>query len=129
MPARLILAAAVGLTAFAATVTTASAWIADNGLVVRPIDRTTFEVPYRGKSGPRAFWSAAGDYVVRELGLSPNTRIYRISPPPRRSGQGMTFSLSPEGAQRTGLAIIGSPLGVRAGHARAISDRRLGFND
>ena len=96
----------------------ARAWIASNGLVVTPRSPTTFEVPWRGRSSIRAFWCAAGDYVKRDLNLRGTTRIYRTSPVPRHAGQSLRFSLTPENAQHSGLAVIGSPLGLRAGHAR-----------
>lgn len=97
---------------------TAFAWIAQNGLVVEPTGGSEFIVPYRGKSGSRDFWCAAGDYVVRELGRPPGTRIYRTSSPPRRGGDGIRFSLSPEGAKKPGLFLLGDGRGVSAGHAR-----------
>ena len=103
--------------AMAAIPGAASAWIAGNGLIVRPTGATTFDIPYRGRSGPRDFWCAAGDYVRYQLPRSGNTRIYRTSPLPRRSGQGISFSLSPQGAEPSGLAIIGGHRGIRALHA------------
>ena len=101
--------------------TTASAWIANNGLVVEP-SPGGFTVPYRGLSGAREFWCAAGDYVVEKLGLPPDTVIYRTSSPPRRSGQGISFSLSPEGAKRPGIFLLSGGPGVTAGHARHLCD-------
>ncbi len=97
--------------------TVAPAWIAENGLVV---ERSAggFTVPYRGLSGARDFWCAAGDYVVRSLGLPPDTKIYRTSSPPRRSGQGISFSLSPENAKRPGIILFSGERGVTAAHAR-----------
>jgi hypothetical protein len=42
------------------------------------------------------------------LRASPGDRIWRLSEPPRRSGEGIRFSMSPEGrASRSGLAILG----------------------
>ena len=99
--------------------TAAPAWIAHNGLVVRPAPGG-FEVPYRGLSGARDFWCAAGDYVVEELRLPPDTLIYRTSSPPRRSGQGMTFSLSSEGAKKPGLLLLSGRRGVSAALARGL---------
>lgn len=94
----------VAALAFAAP---ADAFLAKNGLVVEP-SGSQFDVPYRGQSGARAFWCAAADYAVHALGAKPATRIWRMSEPPRRSGEGITFSLSSEGAaQSTGLAIFG----------------------
>lgn len=98
--------------------TVAPAWIADNGLVVEK-SAGGFTVPYRGLSGPRDFWCAAGDYVVEALGLPPDTKIYRTSSPPRRSGQGISFSLSPENAKKPGIVLFSGERGVSAAHARA----------
>lgn len=76
-----------------------------------------------GLSGPES-WCAAGEFVVRILDMPSATRIYRVSPPPRRSGEDVIFSLSPEGAAaRTGLLRIGATENsVSAGHARALCD-------
>lgn len=98
----------------------ASAFIAENDLIVRSTGGTSFEVPYRGLSGASAFWCAAGDYVIRELNRPGTTKIYRTSSPPRRSGQGITFSLSSEGAKRTGLFVLGNPRGISASFARSL---------
>ena len=102
--------------------TTASAWMAQNGLKVECAPGG-FHVPYRGLSGPRDFWCAAGDYVVRELGMSPDTLIYRTSSPPRRSGQGIRFSLNPEGAKKPGLLLLSGRRGVSAALARSFCDK------
>lgn len=87
----------------------AQAFTAQNDMRVQPTGNTTFSVPWRGDSAPQAFWCAAGDYVIRALGQSPATRIYRTSPLPRRSGQPMQFALSPEASiGSTGLAVFGA---------------------
>lgn len=99
---------------------TASAWLADNGLIVEPTGSSTFDIPFRGLSGARDFWCAAGDYVRRELHLSGTTRIYRTSSTPRRSGQGIRFSLTSEGAKPSGLAILGGQRGISAVHAQSL---------
>jgi hypothetical protein len=101
----------------------ATAFQADNGLLVQPSAADAFDVPYRGLSGADDFWCAAGDYVIRGLHLSPSTRIWRQSPPPRRSGQGIRFSLSPEGAaQSTGLAQLTPGGSLTAAHAQSLCD-------
>lgn len=97
--------------------TAAPAWLAQNGLIVESAPGG-FEVPYRGLSGARDFWCAAGDYVVRELHLPPDTLIFRTSSPPRRSGQGIRFSLSPEGAKKPGIFLLSGRRGISAGMAR-----------
>ena len=91
--------------------------IARNGLFVTRTGPDSFAIPYRGRSGPRDFWCAAGDYVRFDLNMPGTTRIYRTSPLPRRAGKGVSFSLSPTNAQSTGLAVIGSPRGLSASHA------------
>ena len=67
-------------------------------------------------------WCAAGDFVIRGLGLSSATPIYRISPPPRRAGEAVEFSLSPEGAaDRSGLLQLGpSDASLTAAHAQSL---------
>lgn len=100
----------------------AQAFVAQNNMTVRSQGDATFYVPYAGRAGTAAFWCAAGDYVVRELGRSNATRIYRISKGFRSSGEGMTFSLSPEGAGKSGLLILSRDQGVSAGHARMLCD-------
>lgn len=102
--------------------TPASAFVAQNDLIVRDTGGDSFEVPYRGLSGASDFWCAAGDYVVARLGLPGTTKIYRTSSPPRRGGQGVTFSLSAEGSKRTGLFVFGNPRGISASFARSLCD-------
>jgi hypothetical protein len=87
----------------------ASAFIAINNLVVQPEGGSNFVVPFRGKSADAEFWCAAGDYVSNFLRKPSNTRIFRLSEPPRRSGEPIRFSLNSEGAaSRTGLAVFSS---------------------
>ena len=109
---------------FVATAIPSHAFIAQNSLVVEPIGEGKFEVPYRGLSGTPDFWCAAGDYVVRGLNLPPTTRIYRTSSSPRRSGQGVSFSLSEKGAKTTGLLFYIGGRGLTAGHARHLCEAK-----
>ena len=105
--------------------TTAQAFIASNGLLVEDAAGGDFRVPYRGLSAASDFWCAAGDYVVRDLGLPPDTRVFRTSSPPRRGGDGMTFSLSPSNAKKSGLGLFSNSRGLTAAHARQLcNDRR-----
>lgn len=86
----------------------AHAFTATNGLSVYATSQTDFTVPYGGDSATTAFWCAAGDYVIRSLNMSRFTRIYRTSEPPRRSGEPIDFSLSPDrAASKTGVIILG----------------------
>jgi hypothetical protein len=92
-----------------------------NNFTVRPIDNTRFEVLSRGGLGNSDAWCAAGDFVIRSRGLPRNTQIWRISPPPRRSGESIVFSLSSQGAtSATGLASFGGGSSVSANHAQNI---------
>ena len=103
-----------------------AAFRAQNDMIVEPRGESGFHVEYRGgRAGAPDFWCAAGDYVVRDLGRSPGTPIYRTTSVPRRAGHGLDFSLSPEGAKRTGLVtIFGSKTAVTAGAARALCNLR-----
>ena len=115
-----------------ATLTIASCgdgFIASNGLLVSDTGDGTFEIPFRGESGDSEFWCAAGEYVIRGRNLAPSTRIYRLSPPPRRSGDGIVFSLSPEGAQNPGLFISSTDDGLTASFARTLCRDRMFPND
>lgn len=99
---------------------TSLAWLADNGLIVQGNGGADFNIPFRGLSAASEFWCAAGDYVVEELHLPPDTLIFRTSSPPRRSGEGMSFSLSRDGAKKTGLVLFSGRRGVSAALAREL---------
>ncbi len=89
-------------------IATAPPALAASRLPVERVNETTFDVLYRGESFEEDFWCAAGEYAARKLEARSTTRIYRISPPPRRSGQGIRFSLDPAGsASSTGLNTVG----------------------
>ena len=101
----------------------ASTFQATNGLLVNPAPGAGFDIPYRGLSGASDFWCAAGDYVIRGLHLAPSTRIWRVSPPPRKAGEGIGFSLSPDGAATaTGLAQLTPGGSLSAAHAQSLCD-------
>lgn len=126
MVLRILLPAALALGLSAVP---AAAYLTRNNLLVVPEGNGVFNIPYRGKSGDSEFWCAAGDYVQRGLGLPANTRIWRLSEPPRRQGEGVRFSLNPEGAaSRTGLAVFSSgPTGsVLAVTATGVCPPRIG---
>jgi hypothetical protein len=103
----------------------AQAFTAANDMRVLPTANGGFSVPWSGDSAARAFWCAAGDYVIRGLGQPPATRIYRTSPLPRHSGQPMDFALSAAAsAGSTGLALLGSDDGgVSAAFAQNFCNR------
>jgi hypothetical protein len=99
----------------------AAAWQSQNSFTVRQLDSNRFEVLSRGGLGASDAWCAAGDFVIRGRGLSRNTQIWRISEPPRRSGQSIVFSLSSDGAaSSTGLASFGGGASISAGHGQNI---------
>lgn len=104
---------------------TALSFAAPNGLIVQPTGEATFSVPFRGLSDLDAFWCAAGAYVVHDLKKPGATRIWRASPPPRHSGQGLDFSLSPVPGARTGFVVLGGDDGsLSAALADALCDNR-----
>ncbi len=96
----------------------AAAFMAQNGMVVRPVGETSFEVNWSGRSGAPNFWCAAGDYAMQVLGLPGNARIYRYDAPGRRAGESIAFGLDPAKGQPTGLIRLQGGRGVLAVHAR-----------
>lgn len=108
----------------ALTPLSAAADLTIRGSVVTPTGPSSFEVPWRGRSGPRDFWCIAGEYARYDLKLPGRTRLYRTSPLPRRAGDGVTFSTSPKGAQPTGLALIGGGNSISVAHALLQCSRR-----
>ncbi len=105
----LLLSALFAATAVASP---AFAWVASNGFVVKPIDAMHFQVNSRGSLGPTNAWCAAGDYVIKNLGLPFPTMIWRASPPPQRGGEPILFTLVPSDRHyETGLAQIGNKSG------------------
>jgi hypothetical protein len=84
----------------------AAAWQSQNNFTVRQLDQNRFEVLSRGGLSASNAWCAAGDFVIRALGRPVTTVIWRISEPPRRSGQSIVFSLSAEGAA-TSTGLVG----------------------
>ena len=103
----------------------AHAFIAQNGLVVTP-QADGFSVPWRGLSGPRDFWCAAGDYAIRSLHLNPTDIVYRATPAKRGAGEAVGFTLDPaQSVEKTGLLILGATGGgITAGHAQALCESR-----
>lgn len=101
--------------------TPAMAFTARNGVEVQGSAEMIEVQPSPGQAAPQS-WCAAGDFVMRGLGLAASTRVYRLTPPPRRGGEGVSFSLSPEGAaERTGLLTLGPSDGsLSAGMAQAL---------
>ena len=93
---------------------------ARNQMTVTPLSQDTFRVEYQYVDNETAYWCAAGDYVQRVLGLPGKTPIFRASPPPRKRGQGITFTLDP--------AKAGGPTGISSfGEGRDDNFIRAGF--
>jgi hypothetical protein len=85
------------------------AYKTQHGLIVQAMDDGTMYVPSQGLTKEKSFWCAVGEYVQHGLHKPGNTRIYRMSEPPRRAGQGVLFSLNGEGAASySGVAVVGS---------------------
>lgn len=105
----------------------AAAFTAQNGLVVRPEGPDAFYIPWRGKAGAAEFWCAAGDYAVRGLRLPVTTMVFRASEPPRRSGEGVRFTLRAEQAVTSSGLAFHWPRGggVTAGAAQALCENRI----
>ena len=80
-----------GFTALALSLP-ASAFTAQNGMVVQGGDATDFYVMYKSVPRETDYLCAAGDFLISGLGLPSNTRFYRSSPPPRKQGQGIRFT-------------------------------------
>ncbi|MDH2327537.1 hypothetical protein QCN27_11740 [Cereibacter sp. SYSU M97828] len=98
----------------------ASAYITKEGYFVEG-DAQRFHVRYEPGSAARDYWCAAGQFIDNYLGMLPTTDIYRISPRPLARGEGMTFSLSAEGAfPETGVAIFPASDHMSAGFAAAL---------
>ena len=89
---------------------------------VTAVDRQTFTVKYMSVESEKQYLCAAGDYVIRALGMSTRTRFFRESPAPRKRGQGITFTL--DESRKTDLGMISSfsknewDGGLSAGEAR-----------
>ncbi|RVT84529.1 hypothetical protein DXV76_12695 [Rhodobacteraceae bacterium CCMM004] len=99
----------------------AAAFLAENGMSVDQVGPGRFEVRWGGGSnGAPSFWCAAADYAWRGLNLPPATRVYRVSEPPRGSGEGIIFSLDRgDAASRSGLLSLWErDAGRTVAHAR-----------
>jgi hypothetical protein len=80
-------------------------WASLDRLSVKQESSTEFTVGYKARAGDNNYWCAAGRYVTETLGLPPTTLVYRLSPPPRKAGKGITFTLDPaKSSGETGLS-------------------------
>ena len=99
----------------------AMAFEASNGLLVIG-NSDQIEVQPSPGQGASQSWCAAGEFAIRALGQPGTTPVYRVSPPPRRKGEAVSFSLSPAGASdRTGLLQLGAQDNtISAAHAQSL---------
>lgn len=87
-------------------------------------DASSFTVDYKPGSAARDYWCAAGEFALRRLQQNPTVDIYRLSPRPLSRGEGMTFSLYPEGAiDTTGIAVFPDDGSLSAGFADSLCYR------
>ncbi len=100
----------VSLLVALAIATPASAYAIGTRLQVSQNSNTDFTVEYKSVAKLTDYWCAAGLHVTRTLGMSDRTRVYRLSPPPRRAGQGISFTLDADrSAGDTGITTFGGP--------------------
>ncbi len=99
----LALVSALALAAPAHAFDPARSFVASNGLRVYPTGPGAFTVPYQNADHATDYLCAAGDFVMRGLGMGNRTRIYRKSPAPRKPGKGIVFSLNRAEAVRLGI--------------------------
>ncbi|QUS35479.1 hypothetical protein [Falsirhodobacter algicola] len=84
-------------------------------------DAQQFHVEYEPGLSAAQYWCAAGQFVDDYLGLLPTTPVYRLSPKPLERGEGMTFSLSSEGAMKeTGVMVFPASDHLSAGFAASL---------
>jgi hypothetical protein len=104
-------------------------------LRVTPLGGPDFRVEFASGAEVTDYWCAAGAHVRQRLGLPGKTRIYRLSPPPRKRGQGISFTL--DQARSSGSSGISTFGGVQDGGLSAGSafqycfdfrKRRFGFS-
>jgi hypothetical protein len=103
-----------------ALATPAAAFDLPYRIAVAPLGGSDFRTAFVPRAEETDYWCAAGAYVKERLGMSGQTRIYRLSPPPRKRGQGIDFTLDrARSAGKSGLSTFGGAQdgGVSASHA------------
>jgi hypothetical protein len=77
---------------------------------VTQINKTDFTVQNQTRAGVTDYWCGAGRYVLNTLGLPSRTRVYLLSPLPRKAGQGLSFTLDASRSfGKTGVTTFGGP--------------------
>lgn len=100
----------------------ANAFVSETRLRIAQGPGTDFTVQYNSRARLTDYWCAAGNFVTNTMRLPDRTRVYRLSPPPRKSGQGISFTLDPSrSAGETGISTFGGPQdgSMSAGGAKA----------
>ena len=109
LPTRLIAPLLAPILA-AALALPAGAFITDVRLDISPGPGSDFTVEFDVRAKLTDYWCAAGNYVTNTMGLPDKTRVYRLSPPPRKQGQGIVFTLDPaRSSGETGITTFGGP--------------------
>ena len=86
----------------------ADAFILGNRMQVTALGGADFAVAFTPRAEETDYWCAAGSYVTRRLGLDSRTRVFRMSPEPRKRGQGISFTLDKaRGTGSTGITTFG----------------------
>ena len=86
----------------------ADAFILGNRMQVTALGGADFAVAFTPRAEETDYWCAAGAHVTRRLGLDSRTRVFRLSPEPRKRGQGISFTLDKaRGTGSTGITTFG----------------------
>lgn len=89
-----------------------------------------FTVEYASTARLTDYWCGAGRFVTQTLGLSDRTRVYRLSPPPRKMGQGISFTLDAgRSAGVTGLTTFGGRQDGSMAAGTAVAQYCYSFDD
>lgn len=102
-------AAAACITLIAAASPAMADFRAINGMWVKNLGKGEFLVQFEARPNETDYWCAAGDYAQRVLGATGKTRLYRVTPPPRKARQGIIFTLdASKSGGATGVSSFGS---------------------
>ncbi|MGQ0564504.1 MAG: hypothetical protein ACT4OK_05465 [Gemmobacter sp.] len=103
----------LALVAALAIATSAQAFGLAQAMRVTPLGGPDFQVEFRPGAADTDYWCAAGHHVKQRLGMNNKTRIYRLTPEPRKRGQGIGFTL--DKARSTGSTGITTYGGLQDG--------------
>ena len=104
----------------------AQAFNLSDRLRVTALGGADFRVEFAQRAEETDYWCAAGTYVRQRLGMSSKTRIFRLSPEPRKRNQGISFTLDKaRSTGSTGITIFG---GLQDGGLSAASASQFCFD-